>query len=52
MHHVPQVYGARRGLNRDAAWALMETKLKRVEGTLQWYAWTTGERNSDWTGSG
>ena len=37
LHHVPQVYGAHRGLDRDAAWALMETKLKRVEGTLQWY---------------
>ena len=37
MHHVPEIYGARRGLDRDAAWALMQTELKRVEGTLQWY---------------
>lgn len=37
LHHVPTVYGARHGLDRDGGWQLLEKKLRRVEGTLQWY---------------
>jgi 5'-nucleotidase len=37
LHHVPTVFGARLGLDRDRAWALLEGKLRRMEGTLQWY---------------
>ena len=37
LHHLPSVFGARHGLNRDDGWRILEAKLRRVEGTLQWY---------------
>lgn len=37
MDHVPRAYGRARGLDRDAAWALLQPRLDRVQGTLQWY---------------
>jgi putative hydrolase of the HAD superfamily len=37
LHLVPTAYGEARGLSRDQAWSELEPRLKRVEGTLQWY---------------
>ena len=37
MHHLPSAFGARHGLDRERAWALLAAKLRRMEGTLQWY---------------
>ena len=37
LEHVPTVYGRARGLSRDEAWRVLAPRLKRVEGTLQWY---------------
>lgn len=37
LHHVPATLSARHGRDLASTWASFETKLRRVEGTLQWY---------------
>jgi putative hydrolase of the HAD superfamily len=37
LDHLPRAYGRARGLDRDAAWAMLKPRLKQVEGTLDWY---------------
>ncbi len=47
LHHLPSAYGRRRGLDRDAAWRAIEPRLRRVEGTLEWYCLDYWSRELD-----